>query len=151
MLHKNKKNTSRSASLIAKELKLNPRTCKKVIKRFNETLTIKKKPDTGLSLGPKNRILARNVLGSFNTNPGLTIRDRAKKFNTSIFFCLKVGLKSRLKVYKAIERQNRTKKQGSLVKTRARKFHDEVLTKLGGCLKFDDETYVKCDFNQIVE
>ena len=89
------------------------------------------------------------VRQSLNRNPGLSDRDRGKKFNISRSLARKMRLKCGYKSYRAIRYPNRTDKQKIDIKKRTRLLYDKILTKHSGCIIMDDETYLKYDFNQL--
>jgi transposase len=85
IVHKYFENPNRSASSIAKELKLSKRTCQNVIKKFKESLSVTRKPESGKKPGSGNKMLAKKIVRSFKNSPGLSIRDRAIRYKTSVF------------------------------------------------------------------
>lgn len=149
ILHKYTENPNVSASSIAKCLKLPKSTVCNVIKLFKATLTIDRAPGSGRKSGPADKKLALKVIKSLKNNPGLSVRDQAKKFNTSKSNIQKIRSRCGYKSYRAIKQPNRTEKQNLIAKTRARLLYEKVLTKHKGCVLIDDETYVKMDFKQL--
>lgn len=134
---------------IAKKLKYHPKTVARVLKRFSETLSIKRKRGSGGKKGPADPKLTQKVLRSITNNPGYSDRERARKFGTSRENIRKIRSRAGLKSYKAIKQPNRHDKQNLVGKYRSRKLYREILTKHNGCIVMDDETYVKLDFKQI--
>lgn len=149
ILHTLKENPSYSGSDIARVLKLCPQTVNRVIKRFNESLTIERAPGSGKKPGPVDKILSQKVIRSIKSNPGLSLRDQAKKFKTSKSNIANIRSRHGLKSFQAIKQPNRTDKQNLVAKQRARLLYDKFLTKFEGCILMDDETYVKMDFKQL--
>lgn len=149
ILHTKIQNPELSSNAIAKKLKFPPRTVSRVIKRFNETLTIDRAPGGGRPSGPADPKITLKVLRSIKNNPGLSDRDRARKCTTSRENVRRIRSRASLKSYKAIKQPNRTIKQNLVAKKRSRILYTKVLTKFGGCVVMDDETYLKMDFNQI--
>lgn len=133
---------------IAKSLKLPRTTAQGVLKKFKARLTNERAQGSGRKPGTHNKKLYQKVRLSFKTNPGLSNRDRAKRFNTSEGTIRNIRKKSGLKSFKAIKYPNRSDKQRFEVKKRSRRLYSEILTKHNGCLLVDDETYVKLDLKQ---
>lgn len=138
-----------SGRSIAKTLKLSSSTVNSIIKRYKQTLTIERQAGSGGNHKPTKKELIQKIIRSVKTNPGLSDRDRAKKFNTSYSTARRIRLKAGYKSYRVIKHPNRNDKQSLVAKKRARLLYDKILTKHGGCIVMDDETYVKCDFKQI--
>jgi hypothetical protein len=86
---------------------------------------------------------------SFKSKPGLSDYDRAKKFGISKSFIQKLLGNARINSYQTIKHPNRSKKQDSIAKKRAKLLLKNVLTKFQGWILQDDETFVKLDFNQL--
>lgn len=149
IVHKWNENPSLSGSSIAKSLKLPKSTVNKVIKRYKESLTVDQAPGRGRKPGPVDKKLTQKVLKSLKNNPGLSIRDQAKKFKTSASNVFNIRSRLGYKPYRSVKQPNRTDKQNLVAKERARRLYDEVLTKFDGCLLMDGETYVKMDFKQL--
>jgi transposase len=138
-----------SCRQIAKRLNFSRRTVSKVLKRFNETLTVERAPGSGGQKGPVNPNLTRKVLKSIENNCNLSDRDRARKLGTSRENVCRIRIRNGFKSFKAIKHPNRSDKQDLAMKKRTRLLYDKILTKHGGCLVMDDETYVKMDFRQL--
>jgi hypothetical protein len=136
-------------SQIAKFLKYPPRTVTGVLKRYNETLTTERKKGSGRKKKFCNPQLVGRIKRSFLQNPGLSTRDRARKFGCSDFFIRKVMKSVNLKSFKAIKFPNRNDKQNLTARRTGRKLYDFILCKSKRCIGMDDETYVKYDFRQL--
>lgn len=149
VVHKYFENPSRSYSSIARELKMNPKTVNRIIKRFKETLTIKQKPGRGRKSGPVDKELGKRVGLSFKNNPGLSQRKRAEKYGTSRPFIQRLMKNRKFNKYGMIRRANRRDKQETSARTRTRKLYDYLNSKQPRCILMDDETYVKADPRQI--
>lgn len=149
ILHRKNENPELSGSAIAKILKLDKSTVCRVIKRYNETLTVERAVGSGRKPGPIDKKLSERVIRSIKNNPSQSLRDQAKKFKTSKSNIQKIRLRHGLKAFKAIKKPNRTIKQNLTAKKRARLLYENVLTKFQGCIMMDDETYVKMDFKQL--
>lgn len=142
-------NPNASGRSIAKLLGLHHQMVNRVIKRFKESQTVERKSGTGMYQHASNREMRLKIIRSFKQNPGLSDRDRAKRYGTSKDTVRKIRIKAGYKSYRVIKHPNRADKQSLVAKKRARLLYDEVLTKFEGCIIMDDETYVKCDFKQI--
>lgn len=149
ILHNYQKNPSASYKSIATASGVSKSTAFHVIKQYKTSLSINRAKGSGRKKGFMDQKVANKIRRSFEQNPGLSNRERAKKFKVSEFFVRKVKKVCNFKSYRAIKYPNRSDKQSLTAKTRARKLYEEVLTKLNGCLIMDDETYIKCDFNQL--
>lgn len=149
VLRKFIENSSLSGRSIAKDLKLHQGTVNHILKRYKKSLSIERRTGSGGNHTTRNKQLAQKIIRSIKQNPGLSDSDRAKKLNTSRSTVRRTRLKAGFKSYRAIKHPNRSDKQSSVAKKRGRRLYDEVLTKHGGCILMDDETYVKCDFKQV--
>lgn len=58
-------------------------------------------------------------------------------------------LRARFKSYRCTKVPNRSDQLAKNAKTRARSLYDNFLTQKATCILIDDETYLKCDFNQL--
>jgi hypothetical protein len=148
IVHKFNENPNGSGRSIGKELKLPQRTVSNVIKRYKNTLTIERAPQTGRKAVPVDKELSKRVMKSLMNNPGLSIRDQGKKFRTSKTNIQKIRSRHGFRSYRAVRQPNRSDKQNLVAKQRARKLYDRLLT-FNGCWIMDDETQVKTDFRQI--
>lgn len=124
IVHKMMENLDLSGSSIAKLLKLPKSTVNGVIKRFKESLTVDRARGSGKKAGPADKKLTQKVLKSFMNNPGISIRDRAKKFNTSASNIFKIRSRCGYKSFRAIKQPNRNDKQNLVAKKRARRLYD---------------------------
>jgi hypothetical protein len=149
ILHTYNLNPNSTFSFIAKTLKMPRSTVSSVIHRFKKTLTIERAPTPGRPKGPANEKLSKKILTSVKTNPGLSDRDRGKKYATTRGNVRRVRARARLKSFKAVKQPNRSVKQNLEAKKRSRLLYKNILSKQNGCIIMDDETYVKLDFRQI--
>lgn len=149
IVHKFNENPNWSGRMIAKSLKLHAQTVNRVLKRFKETLSIKRKPGAGRKPGAVDPQLTNKVIRSCKQNPSLSDQERAQRFGTSRTNIRKIRYTAAMKSYRVVKRPNRTDKQQRDVKTRSRKLYENFLTKHDGCCIMDDETYVKLDFSQL--
>jgi transposase-like protein len=104
-------NSNVSALSIAKLLKLPRSTVQRVVKRYKETLTVGRAKGGGRKSGPGNRYLHQKIVRSIKQNPGLSDRDRAKRYGTSASTVLKTRLRCGYKSYRAKKHPNRHDKQ----------------------------------------
>ena len=149
IVHKYFENPSWSQKQISKSPNVPKSTVGDVLKRYKETLSVERAKQSGTKKGPRNKKLHATIVRSFKQNPGLSDRDRAKRYGASSKMIYKTRLRSGKQSYNVIKRPNRNDKQNLMSKTRARKLYDTVLTKFKGCIVMDDETYVKVYTNQI--
>lgn len=149
VLHKFNQNQQASGRSIAKSLKLPQSTVNCIIKRYKGTNSVGRKPGGGRKPGSHNKELVRKVVRSIEQNPRLSDSERAQRYDTSRFIVRRIRLRAGYKSYRVIKHPNRSDKQSLVAKQRARLLYDQVLTKHGGCVIMDDETYVKLDFKQI--
>lgn len=143
------KNRSVSHRKIAKQLNMANKTVSRIINRFLQSNTIQRNKGSGRKPGPANKKLIKKFRRSLASNPGLSDKDRAIKYNISRSTVQKWRTRFGYKSYKVIKAPNRNDKQNKTAKSRARKLYDKLLTKHDGCILLDDETYVKLDFKQI--
>lgn len=149
VVHKFLENPNASGASIAKSLNLNQRTVRRIIKRFRDSPSVSRASDGGRKPGSADKNLAQKIIRPIKQNPGLSDNDRAKKYGTSPATVRRTRIKAGYKSYRMIKHPNRSEKQSLVAKKRARLLHDKVLTKDGGCILMDDETYVKCDYKQL--
>lgn len=148
IVHKYLQNPSQSYSSIAESLKLPKTTVYCVIKRFIGSSSVDRRKKKSKAT-PGNAQLVSKVVRSMKQNPGLSLRQRAKRFGTSYEMVRRIQENKGFKTYRAIKVPNRDDKQNLSAKKRVRKLYDDVLTKFKGCLILDDETYVKVDPRQV--
>lgn len=149
ILHKYNENPRWSHSMIAKSIGIPKSTVGNVLRRFKKSLTVERTKGQGRKPGPSNKNLHQKIIRSFKQNPGLSNRKRAERLGTSEWTVRKAKSRADYKSYKSIKVPNRNEKQSKVVKQRARRLYDKVLTKFNGCIIMDDETYVKVDPKQI--
>lgn len=149
ILHNHHENPTWSASKLAKVLKFPKTTVYDVLKRFKETLTVDRAKGTGAKKGSRNPRLEKTVMRSIKSNPGLSDNDRAKRYSTTRSNIRRIRARNGYKSFIAVKTPNRSDKQNSTAKKRARLLYDKVLTKFKGCIIMDDETYVKLDLKQL--
>lgn len=138
-----------SYASIAKFVKESRHTVRNVILRFIETKSVGRKAGSGRKVGFKDKISVSKVVRSMRLNPGLSVRDLAKKHTVSIGLVQKIKTKYGYRTYKAQAVPNRNDAQNIRAKTRARKLLDRELANFEGCVLMDDETLIKADFNQM--
>lgn len=119
------------------------------IKRFGMNHTFKDLPGRGRKRGPLHPNLDKKICEQFARNKGISIRDCAKKCQTSLAMVQRAKERNMLVTYKKQKQPKRTKTQESTAKTRARKLYDNILTKNKQCIIMDDETYVKLDYKTL--
>lgn len=141
-------NPTASHRWIGKQLGIANTTVSRVIRTFKERHTIKRKDGSGKNRGIADPKKTSKVLNQFRRNPNISIRDAAKKAKVSAGFVQKTMKRSGLHSYKVRKAPNRTDKQNTVAKTRARKLYREWLTK-PFCIVMDDETYIKADTRQM--
>ena len=148
IVHKYLENTEASYRSIAKTLKISPSTVMRVIKRYNETLSIERAPGSGQNTPIRKQEAYERVIATTSRNQGLSSRFLAKKFDVSKTTVLR-WLKSKgYNSYKAVKVPNRNHKQNKSAKSRARKLY-QFLSSHEGCILMDDETYVKLDLQSL--
>lgn len=133
---------------IAKSLNVAKSTVTLVLKNFDERLSTERKVGSGRKKGFISEKKAKDVVRTFQKNPGLSIRDAAKKVHMSPGYVQKVRKEEGLQSYKVPLVPNRNDKQQKTAKYRSRKLYDNIVHNFD-CMIMDDETYVKADFNQI--
>lgn len=133
---------------IAKSLNVAKSTVTFVLKNFDERLNTERKVGSGRKKGFISEKKVKEVVRTFHKNPGISIRDTAKKVKMSPGYVQKVRKEKGLKSYKVSMVPNRNDKQQATAKYRSRKLYDNIVHNFD-CMIMDDETYVKADFNQI--
>lgn len=148
-MHKYLENPSWSGRKIARDLEMPKSTVNNVLNRYKDTLSIERKTRTVKAKGTRDQELREKVLRSIKVNPGLSDNDRAKRYGTSKSTIRRIRIYAKLTSYRTIKYPNRSEKQQSIAKKRARRLYEQVLTKFNGCIIMDDETYVKMDVKQL--
>lgn len=149
IVHNHLQNPFASARKLGKLLGYPKSTVARVIKRYKETLTTARKVQTKRRSGTFDRQLRLKVIRKVKDNPNISDYDLAKKLNADRCTVRRIRLREGYKCYRASRQPNRTLKQQTTARSRARRLYDRLLTKREGCLLLDDETYVKADFQQI--
>ena len=121
---------------------------KRVIKRFLIIGNVNRKPGSGFQKKPLNKDWARKIEVAYSNNPGLSVRDIAKRYKISKSSVHRLKKKHGLKSYKKFKVPNRNQITNTKAKSRARKLYNNFLRKKP-CIIMDDETYVKADFQQL--
>ena len=147
-MHKYLQNHNSSYNSIAKSLQIHPYTVSRVIQRFSQTKSIKRKSGGGRKEGFKDIKLVRKLVYSFKNNPSFSLRERAKIYGFSHSFVAKVRNKHGFHSFKAQKVPNRSEAQQKSARTRGRKLYDNFISK-SFCIFEDDETYIKYDYQQI--
>lgn len=149
ILHTHVENPTWSGAKIAKYLKFPKSTVNTVLKRFKETLTLDRADHSNRKSGTVDKQLRLKVCRAVRTNPGISLRDLARKFSAPFSTVRRICRRAGLRSFHSSKHPNRTLKQNLVAKTRARMLYNKVLTKFNGCILMDDETYVKMDFGQL--
>ena len=148
ILHNFTQNPNSSKSFISKQLKVPLRTVQRVIKKFLDTGTVKRKAGTGLNQKPKNKKLADKVIAALKRNPGLSERELAQKYQTSKSFVHRTKKKYGMIVHKKRNVPRREEKQQTTAIRRSKLLY-RCLVNEKSCLIMDDETYVKVNFRSL--
>lgn len=148
IVRKKQENPHMSHNDIGKSLNISKSSVTLVLKNYNERLSTERKVGSGRNKGFISKKKAKDVVRMFQKNPGLSIRDVAKKVKMSPGYVQKVRKAEGLQSYKVPLVPNRNDKQNTSAKTRSRKLYDNIVHNYD-CIIMDDETYVKADFNQI--
>ena len=148
-LHNFIENPGLTLSMRVKQLNIPKSTIGSVISRYLEAGSIERKQGSGRKLNSGNKKLNKSITLALNRNPRLSVRDLASKFDTSKSNAWKVKEKLGFKSYRVQKVPNRRDKQNENARKRAFKLYNDVLTKHKGCIIQDDETYLKCDFQQM--
>ena len=147
-MHKYLQNPNSSYNSIAKLLQIHPYTVSRVIQRFSQTKSIKRKSGGERKEAFKDIKLVRKLVYSFKNNPSLSLRERAKIYGFSHSFDAKVRNKHGFHSFKAQKVPNRSETQQKSARTHGRKLYDNFISK-NFCIIEDDETYIKYDHQQI--
>ena len=111
IMHKYLQNPNSSYNSIAKSLQIHPYTVSRVIQRFSQTKSIKRKSGGGRKEGSKGIKLVRKLFNSFKNNPSLSLRECAKIYGFSHSFVAKVrnnhGFHSKHKKYPTVLKLNK--------------------------------------------
>lgn len=142
-------NTATSYNLIARQLKMSPRTVGRIINRFKETASTARKSGSGRKSGFIDQNLSKKVVMYAQRKPSATLREIGCKFTVSHTWVRKVLLRNGLKAYTVQKHANRNDVQAIKAKKRARKLYDNLLRGRNQCIVMDDETYVVGDFKQL--
>lgn len=140
------KNSEKSFSLIAKEVKTTRWVVKRTIERFLETGSIEEKRGRGRKPGTTNKNLEKKVTAFMERKRSTSERDIAKKFQTSKTTVHRIKQRNDFKTYKKQKRPKRTTTQLNTAIARSRKLYETLRAAHEACLVMDDESYFKYDF-----
>lgn len=142
-------NPSSSIRWIASQLHLPVSTVRRTIIKFREEYTIEDKPKSGRPKGPANKSMEKKVVRVLKDKPLLSVRDIAKKAQTSASMVQRVKLRNSYKSYKKQKVPKLSPEQRNRAIRRARALYYQVCVGFDGCMILDDETYVKMDFKTL--
>jgi len=133
---------------IAKICKVNQRTVKRVLQRFNQDRTVERNVGSGRKVGPADPCLEKKIVKHIMNHRSESGRDIAKRFGIAESTVRKIKSRNGMKTYKKQKVPKHTEKQKSTIKPKARKLYELILEK-DCCVIVDDETYVKMDFKTL--
>ena len=136
-------------SSIAKSMKVSKNTVRNVMIKFLNTGTMKRRQGSGRKINSGDRNLVREVDRSLQQNPSTSVRDLAKKFNSSKSNVFKIKKKLGYKSYRVQKCPNRREKQDQNARKRALKLYCHDMTGKKRCIMVDNESYLKTDFRQM--
>lgn len=134
---------------IAKEENVSFNSVSNIIKKFGERNTLDDLPKSGRKKGAHNQELDKKIKTIFKNKPGISVRDAAKKANTTIGMIQRCKKRLNLKTYKKQKQPKRDATQSKKAYTRARKLYDILRAQKEQCIIMDDETYCKYDFKTL--
>lgn len=143
------KNPNLSYSDIGKGAGITRQTARNIILKFLRDKTTKRLKAGGRCSGTIDKIGEKKVLGALKRNPGLSVRDLAKKTGLAKSTVQDIKCRNNLRSFKVQKMPNRNDEQDKRAKTRARRLLDKMLNGFSGCIIQDDETYIKADFRQM--
>lgn len=143
-----KANPKWSFKKIAKKARVHRNTVSKVIRVYQEDLTINRKQGSGRKIGFHSPRKVKKAIAIFQKNPRASERKVAEKVGCSKTTVQKIKSRSGLKSYKVQKVPDRNAVKNKEAKTRAKKLVKDFFTKYDCCI-MDDETYVYCDFQQL--
>lgn len=141
-------NPQKSFNWLAKDAKVSRNTVSRVIKNFEEDVSINRKQGTGRKNGCRDRNKAKKVVSMLKKNPNLSGRKTAQLADCSESFVRRVKADAGLKTYKVQKVPDRNAQKNCEAKTRAGKLYTNFVKKFECCV-MDDETYVLSDFSQL--
>lgn len=147
IVHKFHENPGVSNRKLAKSLNLDELTVRKVLKRYNNTLSIERAPRVYPKPMGRNPTMAKAFVRNAVRKPTSSLQ-RAQALGTSVTFVQSSLQRAGYKAYKVIKAPRRNEKQSLTVKTRVRRLYDKILLKRTGCILMDDETYQYADTAQ---
>lgn len=133
---------------IARQAGVSRQTVSRVIKKYKEQLTIKRKSGCGRKSGFSDRKKAEKIKRIFAKNPNVSGRKVAHLANCSETSVRKVKKEAGLKTYKVQKVPDRNSKKNLDAKKRAKVLQRDFIRNFE-CCTMDDETYVLADFLQL--
>lgn len=141
-------NPRQSYKTIAKKAKVERRTVSRVLKNYEENLSIQRKSGSGRKKGFASPKTAKKIVASLERNPGTSNRKLASKVGCCESTVRKVKKIEGLKSYKVQSVPDRNATKNMEAQRRARSLKSDFFNKKKCCI-MDDETYVLCDFSQL--
>lgn len=148
IIDKWKENIERPIHFIAKDLKMPRTTVNNVLNQYFQTFSIQRKKTLRTKTGPRCQILEKKIVQVILKNRSMSVRDIAKKCQTTHSMVQRCKLRKGLQTRKKRKAAKVSESQKKTIKTRSRKLYD-LLGKKSVCIVMDDETYVKADFRTL--
>lgn len=133
---------------VAKVTKTSRKTVGKVLKRYIQDFSLKRREGSGRKIGCQSPKKVSKIVSLFKKNPRLSLRKVAIKARSSKSTVDRVKKKAGLKSYKVQKVPDRNAVKNTEAKTRAKKLYSDYFSNSFCCI-MDDETYVLADFNQL--
>lgn len=149
VVHKYLENPEASQRKIAKELKIAPSTVWNILKRYKETLSVDRAVSSFTYRPKGDPKLTKKIVCDVKRNPGLSVRKRARKLDTTPSVIQRTLKAQGYKSFNVVKVPNRSDKQCKTVKTRVRLLYDKLLRGYSGCILMDDENYMYSDTAQL--
>ena len=143
-----KENPQCNQKTIAKKAKVGQVTVSRVLKKFNDDLTVARKPGSGRKKGFESPKKANKVIALLEKNPGLSNRKLAEKVSCSEKTVRNYKTSAGLKSYKVQSVPDRNATKNLEAQSRAKKLKSDFFEKFNCCV-MDDETYVLTKFCQL--
>ena len=146
ILHKYQTEKGLSFKKLAQEMNVSVGAIQNTIKRYKEHRTLDDLPGRGRKHGLATPELNRKLCSLYASNPSISVREAAKKLQTSIGTVCKLKRMNNLKPYSERITPKRSPEQHQMALSRSRKLYEEVLSNFDGCIVMDNEIYVKMDY-----
>ncbi|KAF2893864.1 hypothetical protein ILUMI_12305 [Ignelater luminosus] len=132
-----------SLKQLARKCNKNYYTVRRVVLRLKKDRSIQDKPRTGRPKGLIDENLEKRIVHIIHRHSSMSIRDIAKKADTSHVMVVKIKKLNNIRTFKKKKAPKRSEKQNFKSITLSRKLYEQKSAKKKVCVVMDDETCLK--------